>query len=92
MTAGLYARAFMSRTGGKIDPLVHTMLAVGAIGYYVSFPHIISTCSDCIQYIFRLLSFKTKQAWGTWVVEIECVVCIWCILHCTYLACLILQT
>ena len=52
MTAGLYARAFMSRTGGKIDPLVHTMLAVGAIGYYISFPHIISMSSIVVVFHF----------------------------------------
>ena len=34
-----YARAFFA--AGKIDPLIHTMLVTGGIGYFLSFDHII---------------------------------------------------
>ena len=37
---GAYARAFFGRHG-KIDPLVHTMLFVGGLGYYLNFDHVL---------------------------------------------------
>lgn len=37
-----YARAYFGRPG-RIQPLIHTMLTVGIIGYLIEYPHL-STC------------------------------------------------
>ena len=43
---GAYARAFFSRKG-KIDPLVHTMLFVGGLGYYLNIDHVLGLFTSC---------------------------------------------